>query len=205
VIAKTNNSEKTSEIGSHNLAVAQRRLFVMKKHDATRLHYDLRLGHCGVLLSWAIPDGPSYWPGYPREAIEVEDHRRENAFFEGVIPEGYGAGTVMVWDWGTWAPLQGYTDVDAGLRNGLLKFILEGEKLKGNWVLARVFRLGESRRNSVWMLTKEKDSFARSESAASILEEAPNSIATRRTLDEIAEDWSGGRRKNKVQRELFDE
>jgi bifunctional non-homologous end joining protein LigD len=206
MIAKSKKSEEqSSEIGAHNLAVAQRRLFVVKKHDATRLHYDLRLGHRGVLLSWAIPDGPSYWPGYPREAIEVEDHRRENAFFEGVIPEGYGAGTVMVWDWGTWEPRPGYTDVDASLRNGLLKFTLEGEKLKGNWILARVFRLGGSRRNPVWMLTKEEDSFARSESAMNILEEAPNSIATRKTLEEIADDWSRGRRKNKLQGKLFDE
>lgn len=206
MIAKSKKSEEQSrEIGAHNLAVAQRRLFVVKKHDATRLHYDLRLGHRGVLLSWAIPDGPSYWPGHPREAIEVGVHRRENAFLEGVIPEGYGAGTVMLWDWGTWEALQGYMDVDASLRNGLLKFTLEGEKLKGNWVLTRVFRLGGSRRNPVWTLTKEEDSFARSESATSILEEAPNSIATLRTLEEIAEDWSRSWRKNKAQGTLFDE
>jgi bifunctional non-homologous end joining protein LigD len=158
-----------------------------------------------VLKSWAVPDGPSYWPGNRRQAVQVEDHRREYAFFEGVIPEGYGAGIVMLWDWGTWEPLPSCTDVDASLRGGLLKFIVHGEKLKGVWVLTRVKHSAGNRRKPVWMLAKEQDSFARSETAKSILEEAPNSISTRRTLEEIAESWNRGKSKNELQGELFGE
>jgi bifunctional non-homologous end joining protein LigD len=191
------------EIRAHNNAAARQRLFIMKKHDATRLHYDFRLGHNGVLKSWALPDGPSYWPGNQREAIQVNDHRREYAFFEGVIPEGYGAGIVMLWDWGTWEPLPSCTDVDACLRGGLLKFILHGEKLKGVWALSCVKRSVGNSRKTVWMLAKEQDAFARSETAKNILEEAPNSISTQRTLEEIAESWNRGKGKNELQGELF--
>lgn len=192
------------EIRAQNLAAARQRLFVIKKHEATRLHYDVRLAHNGVLKSWAVPDGPSYRLGDQREAIQVADHRREHAFFEGVISEGYGAGTVMLWDWGTWEPLPGCTDVDAGLRNGLLRFTLHGEKLKGIWALTRVKRSAGIRRNPVWMLTREQDSFARTERAWSILEEAPNSVSTRKSLEEIAESWTRGRIKNELQGRLFD-
>jgi bifunctional non-homologous end joining protein LigD len=85
-----------------NQAAAMSYVFVVKKHEATHLHYDFRLGHNGVMLSWAVPDGPSYWPGHQREAIQVGDHSREYAFSERVIYNGPGTGTVMVWDWGTW-------------------------------------------------------------------------------------------------------
>lgn len=135
----------------------------------------------------------------------MEDHSRENAFFEGVISEGYGAGTVMQWDWGTWEPLLGYTDVDASLRNGRLRFKLHGEKLKGEWELTRVNHSEGSRRDPIWKLTKVQDSFARGETAKSILEEAPNSVSTRRTLEEIADDWNRGKRENERQGKLFDE
>jgi len=192
------------EIRAHNDAAARQRLFVVKKHDATQLHFDVRLEHNGVLKSWALRVGPSYWPGHERDAVQVGDHRREYAFFEGVIAEGYGAGTVMVWDWGTWEPLPGYTDVDASLRNGLLKFILHGEKLMGVWVLTLKPSSG-SRRNPGWTLAKEQDSFARSETATSILEEAPNSVITQNTLKEIAESWNRGKRKNELQGKLFAE
>lgn len=193
------------EIRVHNQAAASQRLFVVKKHDASRLHYDFRLGHNGVLKSWALQEGPSYCPGHKREAIQVGDHRREYAFFEGVILEGYGAGTVMMWDWGTWEPLPGYTDVDASLRNGLLKFILHGEKLMGVWVLTRMKCSPENHRNPIWMLAKEQDSFARSETSKSILEEAPNSVITRNTLEEIAENWKQGKSRNEFQGKLFNE
>jgi bifunctional non-homologous end joining protein LigD len=193
------------EIRARNSAASRQRLFIIKKHNATRLHYDFRLGHNGVLKSWAVPDGPSYWPGNQREAIQVEDHRREYAFFEGVIPEGYGAGIVMLWDWGTWEPLPSCIDVDASLRVGHLRFMLRGEKLKGIWALTRAKHLAKSRRRLVWMLVKEQDSFARSETAKSILEESPNSIWTRRTLEEIAESWNRGKNKNELQGELFGE
>jgi bifunctional non-homologous end joining protein LigD len=167
-------------IRAQNQAAAMPRVFVVKKHDAIRagLHYDFRLGDNGVLLSWAVPDGPSYWPGHQREAIQVGNHSREYAFSERVIYDGPGAGTVMVWDWGTWVPLPGYTDVDASLRNGHLKFTLMGEKLKGNWKLARVEHYGGSRRNMIWMLAKEQDSFARSETATRQIQER----ATRETV-----------------------
>ena len=190
---------------AQNEAVAMPRVFVVKKHDATRLHYDFRLGDNGALLSWALPVGPSYWPGHQREAIQVGNHSREYAFSERVIYDGPGAGTVMVWDWGTWVPLPGYTDVDASLRNGHLKFTLMGEKLKGNWKLARVEHYGGSRRNMIWMLAKEQDSFARSETATSILEETPDSVITGRTLKEIAnEDSNKDKYRNERQGKLFD-
>lgn len=187
-------------------AVAMPRVFVVKKHDATRLHYDFRLGDNGALLSWALPVGPSYWPGHQREAIQVGNHSREYAFSERVIYDGPGAGTVMVWDWGTWVPLPGFNDVDACLRNGLLKFTLIGEKLKGNWTLARVRLYAGNRRNMIWTFTKEQDSFARSETAISILEEAPNSIITRRTLKEISDqDSNNAKYRIEQQGKLFDE
>jgi len=192
------------EIRAQNYAAARQRLFVIKKHDATRLHYDFRLAHNGVLKIWAVPDGPSYWPDNQRKAVQVEDHRREYAFFEGVIPEGYGAGIVMLWDWGIWEPLPSCEDVDVSLRNGLLKFTLHGARLKGIWELTRVECSSENRRKPVWMLAKKLDSFARSETAKSILEEAPNSIGTGKTLEEIAQSWNRGRGENALLGKLFD-
>ena len=201
------NQQSAGLLRAENQAAAMPRVFVAKKHDAIRagLHYDFRLGHNGVLLSWAVPDGPSYWPGHQREAIQVANHSREYAFSERVIYDGPGAGTVMVWDWGTWMPLPGYTNVDASLRNGLLKFTLAGERLKGNWTLRRVGLYAGERRNMIWTLTKEQDSFARSEKATSILEEAPNSIITGKTLKEIADKGSdSGKYRNEQQGSLFD-
>lgn len=111
------------------------RFFCVQKHLASHLHYDLRLEHDGVLLSWAIPKGPSLDPRDKRLAMHVEDHPVEYGTFEGVIPEGYGAGIVMLWDSGTWSPE--VDDVDAALQKGDLKFTLDGYKLKGSWVLVR--------------------------------------------------------------------
>jgi bifunctional non-homologous end joining protein LigD len=198
--------QSADRVSAQNQATAKPGVYVVKKHDATSLHYDFRLGHNGVLLSWVVPDGPSYWSGHQREAIQVGNHSREYAFSERVIYDGPGAGTVMVWDWGTWVPLHGFTDVDACLRNGLLKFTLIGERLKGNWTLARVGLYAGNRRNMIWTLTKEQDSFARSETAISILEEAPNSIITGKTLKEIADKGSNkGKYRNEQQGNLFDE
>jgi bifunctional non-homologous end joining protein LigD len=198
--------QRADRIRTQNQVAAMSCVFVVKKHHATRLHYDFRLGHNRVLLSWAVPDGPSYWPGHQREAIQVGNHPREYAFSERVIYVGPGAGTVMVWDWGTWAPLPGYTDVDACWRNGLLRFTLAGERLKGNWTLGRVRLYAGNRRNIIWTLTKEQDSFARSEKATSILEEAPNSVITGKTLKEIAEkDSNKSRYRNEHQGNLFEE
>jgi bifunctional non-homologous end joining protein LigD len=170
--------------------------YSMKKHDATRLHYDLRLGWNGVLKSFAIPFGPSDRAGDRREAIQVEDHRREYLGFEGVIEEGkYGAGTVMLWDIGMWEPLPEYADVDAGLRNGRLMFTLHGEKLKGAWSLIRRGPGLQNQRNPIWDLVKEPDSFARGDRRGSILEEAPDSVSTGRSLEEINRYWHTGKRK----------
>lgn len=158
--------------------------FVVQKHAATRLHYDFRLGWNGVLKSWAVTKGPSYYPGDKRLAVQVEDHPWEYASFEGTIPQGqYGGGTVMVWDKGSWIPRG---DVDQGLNNGELKFELRGEKLKGNWVLVRMHgRAGGSSKTN-WLLIKEKDKFAQESSTPAITGEAPDSAASGRTMDEIA-------------------
>ena len=128
--------------------------FCVQKHLASHLHYDFRLEHGGVLLSWAVPKGPSIDPSVRRYAVQVEDHPLDYGDFEGVIPEGYGAGIVMLWDRGTWEPE--VEDVDAALRRGDLKFRLNGHKLKGSWVLVRT-RFGNDRG---WLLIKHRDAWA---------------------------------------------
>ncbi|MCI0629045.1 MAG: hypothetical protein L0Y44_00130 [Phycisphaerales bacterium] len=140
---------------------AKPRLYCMQKHLASQLHYDLRLEHNGVLLSWAVPKGPSVSPADKRLAMRVEDHPLDYGEFEGVIPEGYGAGIVLLWDKGTWTPLPPTDDVDAALKKGELKFELQGVKLKGSWVLVRTSggyggggSGGESRS---WLLIKHRD------------------------------------------------
>ncbi|HZD50288.1 MAG TPA: DNA polymerase ligase N-terminal domain-containing protein, partial [Silvibacterium sp.] len=160
--------------------------FVIQKHAATRLHYDFRLGWNGVLKSWAVAKGPSYYVGDKRLAVQVEDHPMEYGGFEGIIPKGqYGGGTVMVWDQGSWEPQPGHTDVDAGLRDGSLKFILYGTKLHGKWALIRMKpRPGD--RNPNWLLIKEHDEYERAETDPAITDEATNSAVTGRSMDEIA-------------------
>jgi len=161
--------------------------FVIQKHAATRLHYDFRLGWNGVLKSWAVTKGPSYYPGDKRLAVEVEDHPWEYGGFEGIIPKGqYGGGTVMVWDRGTWEP---HEDVDEGLKKGSLKFALHGEKMKGSWALVRMKpRPGERADKSNWLLIKEHDGQERAESDAPITESAPDSVVSGRSIQEIASD-----------------
>ena len=160
--------------------------FVIQKHAATRLHYDFRLGWKGVLKSWAVAKGPSYYPGDKRLAVEVEDHPIEYGGFEGTIPKGqYGGGTVMLWDQGTWEP---HGDADEGLRTGRLKFALHGEKLKGNWTLVRMGGKAARESKPNWLLIKEHDEFERGEDDAAITEEAPDSVLTHRDLDAIAHD-----------------
>ena len=159
--------------------------YVIQKHRATALHYDFRLEWKGVLLSWAVPKGPSLDPSVKRMAMPTEDHPIEYAKFEGIIPEGeYGGGTVMIWDRGTWTPE--VPDVDASLKKGDLKFSLDGEKLHGSWVLVRI-RAREGGRPP-WLLIKHRDEFA---SKVDIAEEEPRSIVSKRILAEIARDEGG--------------
>ena len=170
--------------------VADSDIFVVQKHDATRLHYDFRLALDGVLKSWAVTRGPSLNPGEKRLAVAVEDHPLEYADFEGTIAKGeYGGGAVIVWDNGTWAPLG---DAHKGLKKGHLEFELHGQKLNGRWHLVRMHgKPGEKREN--WLLIKGDDEFARSADEADILEERPESINTGRTIDELegeAPGWS---------------
>jgi bifunctional non-homologous end joining protein LigD len=165
--------------------------YVIHKHQARNLHYDFRLEWNGVLLSWAVPKGPSLDPSVKRLAMRVEDHPLEYADFEGAIPEGeYGAGTVIVWDRGTWAP--DVPDVDAALRQGELKFTLHGTKLKGSWVLVRT-RSGypPSSGRPAWLLIKHRDAYA---SDRDIATEMPRSAASNRTLEEIAQAAGGARK-----------
>lgn len=158
-------------------------VFVIQKHAATRLHYDFRLEHDGVLWSWAVTRGPSLDPSEKRLAVHVEDHPLDYASFEGTIPKGeYGAGSVIVWDEGTWTP-EG--DPDAGMEKGHLQFELKGNKLNGGWHLVRLKpRPGEKRDN--WLLIKSDDIFARRDE--DILEEAPESVKSGLTIDEIGEE-----------------
>jgi bifunctional non-homologous end joining protein LigD len=168
------------------------RFFCVQKHLASHLHYDFRLEHNGVLLSWAVPKGPSLDPGTKRLAMHVEDHPIEYGEFEGVIPEGYGAGIVMLWDRGTWAPEK--DDIDAALKKGDLKFTLDGYKLKGSWVLVRTNgpSYGEGRS---WLLIKHRDDWA---GPVDIAEFAPLSVKSGGDFDDIlAEDtpavWKSNR------------
>ena len=137
--------------------------FCVQKHLASHLHYDFRLEHNGVLLSWAVPKGPSLNPADKRLAMQVEDHPLDYGDFEGVIPEGYGAGIVMLWDRGAWEPE--VDDIDAALEKGDLKFTLDGVKLKGSWVLVRTrggpnARTGADGQSRSWLLIKHRDDWA---------------------------------------------
>jgi bifunctional non-homologous end joining protein LigD len=157
--------------------------FVIQKHAARRLHYDLRLELEGVMKSWAVTRGPSLVPGEKRLAVQVEDHPIAYNKFEGTIPQGeYGGGTVMIWDRGRWEP---ENDPHKGLAKGHLAFRLDGEKLRGGWHLVRMHRRrGEKRDN--WLLIKQHDTAERSAKDQDILEAEPLSVTTGRSMDEIA-------------------
>src|SRR5205809_1666112 len=157
------NFQKTPEPEGKVAAKPKARFFCVQKHLASHLHYDFRLEHNGVLLSWAVPKGPSLDPATKRLAMKVEDHPFDYGEFEGVIPEGYGAGIVMLWDKGTWTPQ--VDDVNAALKKGDLKFTLDGYKLKGSWVLVRTSGRFPGARSSgdpnrSWLLIKHRDEWA---------------------------------------------
>ena len=171
------------------------RFFCVQKHLASHLHYDVRLEHNGVLLSWAVPKGPSLDPATKRLAMHVEDHPIEYGEFEGVIPEGYGAGIVMLWDRGTWTPE--VDDVDAALEKGDLKFTLDGYKLKGSWVLVRTkgARWSSGGADRSWLLIKHRDEWS---GELDIAEFAPLSVKSEGDFaDILAKDdpdvWHSGR------------
>ena len=153
--------------------------FCVQKHLASHLHYDFRLEYQGVLLSWAVPKGPSLDPKTKRLAMHVEDHPIEYGTFEGVIPSGYGAGIVMLWDQGTWKPES--PDVDAALKKGDLKFTLDGYKLKGSWVLVRTGGWGGGGGRS-WLLIKHRDDWA---GDVDIVEFAPKSVKSGGDFEDI--------------------
>jgi bifunctional non-homologous end joining protein LigD len=162
--------------------------YVIQKHAATRLHYDMRLELDGVMKSWAVTRGPSLVPGEKRLAIHVEDHPIEYNAFEGTIPKGqYGGGTVMIWDRGHWLP-EG--DPHEGYQKGRLDFVLDGEKLKGRWHLVRR-RKRPNERQDPWLLIKSDDAAARSARDEDVLEEAPLSAASGRSMEEIAQGRGG--------------
>jgi bifunctional non-homologous end joining protein LigD len=154
--------------------------YCIQKHAASRLHYDFRLELDGVLLSWAVPKGPSFDPRDKRLAMHVEDHPVEYGSFEGVIPEGeYGAGTVVLWDRGTWEPV---VDPALALKKGELKFQLRGEKLVGKWALVKI--KGDDPK--AWLLVKDKDEHARSSVELDIVSARPESVLSGRGLAEVA-------------------
>lgn len=159
-------------------------LYVIQKHAASHLHYDLRLELDGVLKSWALPKGPSLNPAQKRFAVHVEDHPVEYGSFEGIIPEEeYGGGTVMLWDRGTWEP-EG--DPREGYAKGDLKFRLHGEKLAGSWVLARMKGRAGGEGGKNWLLIKKRDDAAVSGPEPGPVDTMDRSVATGRTMQEIA-------------------
>jgi len=170
--------------------------FVIQKHAARNVHFDLRLELDGVMKSWAVPKGPSLDPSVKRLAMQVEDHPIEYNVFEGTIPQGeYGGGTVMVWDKGFYEYGGAEPDPIEGLRRGYekgdFKFVLKGKRLKGSWVLVRT-RRGDPKR-AQWLLIKHRDEFA--EPGADIVADAATSAVTGRTMEEIAEGKRPKRRK----------
>jgi bifunctional non-homologous end joining protein LigD len=178
---KKRSFEKTPEPSPKKRASSSGRTYVIQKHRASHLHYDLRLEDRGVLKSWAVPKGPSLDPSVKRLAMAVEDHPVDYADFEGVIPEGeYGGGTVMVWDRGTYSPEE-TDDISAALGKGELKFTLNGHKLRGSWVLVRT-------RNRQWLLIKHRD---RHSSMSDVTLSKPTSVISGRVLAEIAADEGG--------------
>ena len=157
-------------------------IFVIQKHDATRLHYDFRLEMEGVLKSWAVPKGPSYDPAVKRLAMMTEDHPYDYASFEGVIPEGnYGAGNVIIWDNGEWEFIEPGDDPVEAVEAGKLTFRMYGKKMFGEWALVKI--KGRSPKGNEWLLLKHRDEYANDK--VDITEVAPRSVVSNRTVDEV--------------------
>ncbi len=180
---KKRDFEKTAEpSGDVAVVPSKRPRFVIQKHDATRLHYDLRLEFDGVFKSWAVTRGPSLDPRDKRLAVEVEDHPLDYGDFEGTIPKGqYGGGTVQLWDRGYWES----DDPERGFKKGDLKFTLHGDKLHGSWGLVRMRNDRSGGKRTNWLLIKHRDEFAKEGKANTILD-ADQSVASGRSMEEIA-------------------
>lgn len=172
--------------GATTSGLSNRRRFVIQKHDASRLHYDLRLELDGVFKSWAVTRGPSLDPQDKRLAVEVEDHPLDYGDFEGTIPKGqYGGGTVMVWDRGFWEP-EGSGTPEEALAKGDFKFTLEGERLHGSFVLVRMRHDRDGGKRTNWLLIKHRDDFSVEDKGAAVLEENDTSVASGRSMQAIA-------------------
>src|ERR1700712_4664539 len=180
---KKRDFDKTPEPMGSSGAKTSKLIFVIQRHDASRLHYDFRLELDGVLKSWAVPRGPSLDPADNRLAVRTEDHPLSYATFEGTIPKGeYGGGTVMLWDRGRWTPLPG-KDPRKTLAEGHLHFTLDGERMKGEWVMFRLRPRGKERGEN-WILKKVDDEYAGSPTG--LTDTYLTSVKTDRTMDEIA-------------------
>lgn len=183
------NFSRTREPAGGKPTRSSRLAYVIQKHAASRLHYDLRLELDGVMKSWAVPKGPSLDPAVKRLAIHVEDHPIEYNRFEGTIPKGeYGGGTVMIWDYGTYTSAEEGDDPEAALREGYrkgeLKFVLRGKRLRGSWVLVRTRGRGSDRQNQ-WLLIKHRDAAADPDTDPT--EVYQTSARSGRTMQEIAD------------------
>jgi bifunctional non-homologous end joining protein LigD len=192
---------RTAEPKGGTARTAKKLAFVIQKHAASHLHYDLRLELDGVMKSWAVPKGPSLDPAVKRLAMEVEDHPIEYNSFEGTIPKGeYGGGTVMLWDRGTYEYGGADPDPVEGLRRGYqkgdFKFVLRGKRLKGSWALVRM-RRGEPGKPQ-WLLIKHRDEYA--VPGSDVAAEYESSVTTGRTMDEIAQEKSRVWRSNRTER-----
>ena len=182
---KRDFSRTAEPSGQKSVAASDRLRFVIQKHDARRLHYDLRLELGGVFKSWAVTRGPSDDPADKRLAVEVEDHPLDYGDFEGTIPAGeYGGGTVQLWDRGYWTP-EGSKSPEQALRSGDLKFTLDGERLHGSWVLVRMKQDRNGGKRTNWLLIKHRDASARSGGGAELLAD-DRSVASGRAMSEIA-------------------
>jgi bifunctional non-homologous end joining protein LigD len=184
--AKRDFRQTREPSGQDAVKPTTRRRFVIQKHDATRLHYDLRLELDGVFKSWAVTRGPSLDPHDKRLAVEVEDHPLDYGDFEGTIPKGqYGGGTVMLWDRGYWEP-EGKKTPEQALAKGDFKFTLKGERLHGGFVLVRMANDRERSKRTNWLLIKHRDEFAVEPNGAPVVDESDTSVASGRTMEAIA-------------------